>query len=548
MTGSFSEYVYAYDTTEAYAEPKKKKRKAYLTHVVGTGETIYSILVRYGLPLSVLREDNPELADIGRLRVGAILQINKSRIGSADKSQIAAEIEADRLLNHRDEEVRHDTDIYADDKSEIIVDSEGFVHHTVRKGETLFSISRYYGVAVPVLREQNMEKLYEGLRAGDELLVPIDKSYIEKGEFHGRPIRLMGDDNDPDVYEGTRPVRHYGTASMPINVALMLPMTSEGRAQTQFSEFYQGVLVALDTMKREGASINMRLYDTMHDSTKVSSIISSGEIADVDLIIGPVYGDTFEQVARYAHKRQIPIVSPLVSVDCNDNPFVYQMVSDESSHYDKLSTLFYGKRVVIMETGDEDKDFIDFVMRHADDCTIETFDREVKPDEAAMAIPDNKATVYVVGTKSRDMTIQVISKLAGIKTMAGGLKDISVVASSRIARMGIDPATLFKLGVSYVTTYHVDRSNLLVRKFDANYIGLFGKVPSLYAYKGYDLAMFFFGSMLETGSNFGDYMDNYYTTILQSRYKLKKVNPEGKFINTEWVLVTYTPEYNIVVQ
>ncbi|MDE6182893.1 MAG: ABC transporter substrate-binding protein, partial [Rikenellaceae bacterium] len=285
-----------------------------------------------------------------------------------------------------------------------------------------------------------------------------------------------------------------------------------------------------------------------HDSTKVNAIIASGEVADADLIIGPVYGDTFEQMAAYAHKRQIPIVSPLVSVKCNDNPFVYQMVSDESTHYDKLSSLFYGKRVVIMETGDEDKDFIDFVLRHADDCTIETFDKEVKPDEAAMAIPDDKATVYVVGTKSRAMTIQVISKLAGIKTMAGGLKDISVVASSRIARMGIDPATLFKLGVSYVTTYHVDRSNILVRKFDANYIGLFGKVPSLYAYKGYDLAMFFFGSMIETGSNFGDYMDNYYTTILQSRYKLKKTKPDGKFINTEWVLVTYTPDYNIVIQ
>ncbi len=114
--------------------------------------------------------------------------------------------------------------------------------------------------------------------------------------------------------------------------------------------------------------------------------------------------------------------------------------------------------------------------------------------------------------------------------------------------MGLDPASLFRLGVSYVTSYHVNRSDPLVRKFDADYIRRFGKVPSLYAYRGYDVAMFFFGTMLEMGSGFGDYMDNYYTTILQSRYKLKRFARNGKFVNTEWVLVDYAPSYNIYVR
>ena len=60
--------------------------------------------------------------------------------------------------------------------------------------------------------------------------------------------------------------------------------------------------------------------------------------------------------------------------------------------------------------------------------------------------------------------------------------------------------------------------------------------------------MFFFGTMLEMGSGFGDYMDNYYTTILQSRYKLKRFARNGKFVNTEWVLVDYAPSYNIYVR
>ncbi len=224
------------------------------------------------------------------------------------------------------------------------------------------------------------------------------------------------------------------------------------------------------------------------------------------------------------------------------------MAADASTHYDKIGPLLHGKHVVIIETGDDDSLFVDYVKKHAIDCSFLAFDRSAKPDVIVPIMPYGRETVFVVASKTREMTDQVISKLLGLKMLTSGRKQMSVVASSRISRMGLDPASLFRLGVSYVTSYHVNRSDPLVRKFDADYIRRFGKVPSLYAYRGYDVAMFFFGTMLEMGSGFGDYMDNYYTTILQSRYKLKRFARNGKFVNTEWVLVDYAPSYNIYVR
>ncbi len=547
----------AYENSE-YASPRRRNRNAYISHVVGTGETVYSVLVRYGLPLSVLRADNPGLPDDNEIKAGETLRINKSRMGSVNESQISAEIAADariRELSEKDsgetesEEVEvliGDYDESGYDVPPIEVDAAGFVHHEVVAEETLFGISRYYHVSVPVIREKNSDKLVDGLKIGTVLLIPVDMSLIYNGEMFGRPVRFIG--TDYDAYEGERPLKRFGTSYTPINVALMLPMTSDGHPQMQFSEFYQGVLIALDSIKREGASIDLNLYDTHHDSSKVYSLISSGDLADVDLMIGPVHRNTFELMAEYARARKIPIVSPLAEVGCQDNPYVYQMAADASTHYDKIGPLLHGKHVVIIETGDDDSLFVDYVKKHAIDCSFLAFDRSAKPDVIVPIMPYGRETVFVVASKTREMTDQVISKLLGLKMLTSGRKQMSVVASSRISRMGLDPASLFRLGVSYVTSYHVNRSDPLVRKFDADYIRRFGKVPSLYAYRGYDVAMFFFGTMLEMGSGFGDYMDNYYTTILQSRYKLKRFARNGKFVNTEWVLVDYAPSYNIYVR
>lgn len=551
-------YNYSADDAEVYDasdRDKRRKRRDYITHVVGIGETVYSILVRYGLPLNVLRADNDEITDDLQLKPGQTLFINKSAMGSATESQIATQVNAAVQPKEPEkepvvtEEVKKDVaqdDSVTTSGEVILVDRNGFVHHTVSEGETLFWIGRTYDVPVPVIREKNADKLTDGLIIGTTLMIPLDRAVIESGQIYGRPIRVM--DGDFEKYEGVRPAKNFGVGLQPVNVAMLLPMTVDGIPQKQFSEFYQGALVALDSIKREGVSVNLTLYDTKRDSSEVYRIVSSGEIADVDLIIGPVYDDMFPIVADYARARKIPVVSPLGDVDCDDNPYVFQMKADEEYHYDKLDALVSGKHIVVMTTGDDDEDFINYIKSRSSDVRLVAFNRTAKPDVLLPYMPYGKETLFIVAANSRVMADQVVSKLVGLRSLTAGRRDMSVVASSKIARMDIDPLALFKLGISYVTTYHIDRSDYLVRKFDGNYIRLFGNLPSLYAYKGYDITMFFLGTMVEMGSDFRDYMDNYYTTILRSRYKIKQLKPDGKFVNTEWILVTYDTDYSIDVE
>ncbi|MEG1935395.1 MAG: hypothetical protein RR141_05320, partial [Rikenellaceae bacterium] len=106
----------------------------------------------------------------------------------------------------------------------------------------------------------------------------------------------------------------------------------------------------------------------------------------------------------------------------------------------------------------------------------------------------------------------------------------------------------FSANVCYVTSYHVDRTSRAVVDFDRHYLGMFGGLPTLYSYRGYDVAMFFIGSMKEFGSDFYNYIADYYTTILQVTYRFNQKNPNSLLTNKEWMYVNYTPSYDIIVK
>ena len=553
---------------------KKKNKKKYLTHTVNVGESLLSILERYGVPLSVMLENNPQLLTRDLVR-GEQLKIDKSAVNTATSEQIRAEMAqgiqhfAERAsqavdesdLKNKQPEMqiapgRPVTEVALADTTEQSVSpapktqekGQEYIEHTVVPGETLFSLSRQYKVTVPDIRFANPEALKDGLKAGSVIRIPVAVSETESEfvEYEG-----LADQNkyDTEGEEIRKPVKNFDTPGTAIQVSLLLPMTDEGKQADQFTELYQGLLLALDSLKREGISIQLELFDTQRSLEKVNSIIASGALASSDLIIGPVYEKEFCEVAAYAKSRAIPIVSPLAAVGC-ENPYIFQMAPIEEHRWDKAKTFLQDKNVVFYESSQDDKEFVNQIKAIVPPgYKTRPFDPKEKPEEIGEILESDKETVFIVAPETEQLADAMLSKLSAIKKTAFSPKPMSVFGSSKFARMSaLDPAYFFLLNLRYITSYHVDRTNEEVLRFDSNYIKTFGAVPSLYSYRGYDIAMFFIGSLKEFGSDFYTYIDDYYTTILQVRYKFHRPSPDEGFKNEEWMMVNYTPSYNIIVQ
>lgn len=100
------------------------------------------------------------------------------------------------------------------------------------------------------------------------------------------------------------------------NVAVLFPfMLKELNATSKPNQFaydmYEGIRMALDSLKRKGIKINLYAYDTDKEGIKTGEILNLPELKTMDLIIGPVYPAQYSLVNEFGLVNQIVVINPL---------------------------------------------------------------------------------------------------------------------------------------------------------------------------------------------------------------------------------------------
>ena len=174
---------------------ERKKKRLFEIHTVNQGETAYSISKRYGVGLDVLMEDN-EGFDPTHLSIGQQINIRKSSVGSSDHAEIKEQIESSKdALNSV---------------------SDRFTHHMVARGETLYSLGKRYGLPVDSIVRYNEANLRDGLKVGSILRIPVapQSGYPSESDPHAGipgtgPVFPTDTPPLPDATAGERPVKRF---------------------------------------------------------------------------------------------------------------------------------------------------------------------------------------------------------------------------------------------------------------------------------------------------------------------------------------------------
>lgn len=510
----------------------RKKRRLFDVHTVNQGETAYSIAKRYGVGLDVLMEDN-EGFDPAHLSIGQQINIRKTSQGTSDSLRIGEQIET-----------------YTDALNQV---SDRFVHHIVERGETLYSLGKQYGIPVDSITRYNDSALKEGLKQGSILRMPVARR-----DSIGGTVAVV------DTATAVQPVPVGPNENMsvkavditsPMRVAVLLPMRVNGSSGRQFLEFYQGVLLALEELKADGISTQVDLFNTARSATEVESLLKRPELQQADLIIGPVYDECFPPVAAFAAERGIPVVSPLAEVRSADNSLLFQVAPVASSKYEKVKDdLSDARHVIVISSAQNDTEFAGeiapFIPKSAKRIN---YVRNMSTETLASQLSREKDNVIVVlsedETTSESILAYIGSICSGMAAKEGKEPVVRVISSSRWARFrNIDKDLFFKLNLRYVTSYHADRNNERVLNFDNRYISAFGALPSLYAYRGYDVAKLFVGKLKLHGAEFISYLNDADLPLLQTPYRFEQQQPGHRYENREWALVCYNGNYTIEVK
>ncbi|MRR20023.1 LysM peptidoglycan-binding domain-containing protein [bacterium] len=345
--------------------------KVYYIHTVLKGQTLYSISKAYNVSIDQISLDNK--LEANGIREGQVL-----RIRASNGSQPSPQGQPETRSANNGATIPAQTGAAAPAKP--LPQDERYLYHKVIKGETLATIAGLYGISVRDLKRANKGLLFP--HEGDNLMIPRKKMNDQSRERETataatsvKPDTLMADSinlaDEAEVFTvaGERTVISRLNGSL--KVAVLLPFfTDENNTRSYidstrrdaegnkiyrevirpegwiyegsmpFLEAYEGILVAVDSLRTLGLVVELDVYDTGADPYRTTSLINSGVLDKTDLIIGPVFSNIVEIVSSWAAERNIPVVSPVGLRDrsiLENKPTLYRVFPSENVAQDMMA-------------------------------------------------------------------------------------------------------------------------------------------------------------------------------------------------------------------
>lgn len=506
----------------------------YIYHTVARGETMYFLSKRYKVPIKELRKLNPETKS--GLRAGQVLKIEIAKV----KPEIAV--------------------------AKIVANKGNFMVHEVKPKETLYSISRKYGVAIDSLKLANAG-LKNELKIGQVLRIPKKKEVKEIAM--DRPRTAM---QGQVVVDSVVIKEKY-------NVCLMLPLfldendTLEVNAKPHdppeiypmsvFSlEFMHGVELALEELRQKGLSINFHVYDTKADEMVVRQLLSDPKMKDMNLFIGPFNHRNVDLVADFAIRQGVHVVC---AVDQSNkvllsNPNVSKVESSNTTQVEKLAAFVaerHHKDNVIMIDSQEMRDdplertFQEHYRRavrrypsRRSDAAQTSIIENYTVNELMEKMDKNSINVLVMPSANKSAVSDFMTRVHGLQKK-GYIIDVFGI-QKWLSFDNIEVDYKHDVNLHVTSGHHINYESEAMRDFLQAYRTEFFTDPGRYAMMGYDIGSYYLGGLHQFGIDFPKYFDAIQHRPVHLGFDHQVTGVESGFENRNVYILRYE-DYNVVM-
>jgi LysM repeat protein len=499
-------------------EQKPAASLDYIEHTVKEKETLYKIAKLYDVKVEEIFTLNPGLTEA--LKIGQVIKIpQKKTVVNVDKKE-----------TKKPEPVKPVLKTYA-----------------VQKGETLFSISKMFSITVDELKKAN-PGLKENLVTGQVIYLPanaVEPKVIENKLPEQKVV-------EPEKFEcgKTGKKEEY-------NIAFMIPFfldnpididtSSEGEI-TDYSlkpfsciQFYEGAMIAIDSLKSAGLNANVYVYDVNDETSKTEDILAKPEMKKMDMIIGPFYSSNFVTVSAWAKQNKVKIVNPFSTKKENveDNEYAFKLsISPEGQIcqlFKFLKAEYTDDNILLVYTNTtKDSELIkvysDNYSKHFTGKTLTEFNYYADGGVDGLTKKLDESKINII--------ISIVNGEAFISNYIRALRDLpvkykTIIIGNKIweSYTSLELEYLLNLNFHSYSNTFIDYKNQKVQNFVQEFRSRYGIEPDTLAFEGYDIATYFLGALMKYGSSFEKCTDNYSPELLQSKYSFVKVE-NGGYENT----------------
>ena len=506
-------------------------------HTIQAGETLYRLSVKYNITTQAICQANPGLST-ENFRTGQVIIIPvKSETKQVQDTPQAA--------------TKEETTVKMNDWKDM---------HKVERKETIFSISREYGITEEELIAANPELKKGKLKKGTFLFIPYGKNEKQAQQQETTtPVKELT--NEEAFSQNEELKKDIKTIKAAVLLPFMAGSTTNQDEQLRMVEYYEGFLMAVDSLKKQGVSIDLYTYDTKGKTATTNNILAKKEMKDMDIIFGPANTQDMDALATFADKNDIRLVVPFApKVDeVFKNPHIYQVNTPQSYLYSEVYEHFTRKfgdcNVIFLNAsnGDREKDdFIKGLKSELRNDGISYCDFTVTGNfyELTTVMDTLKNNVFIPTSGKSTALVKILPQLTQIRREMPhynmnlfGYPEWQTYTNDYLA-------SFYEIDTYFYSSFYTNNLFPAAVNFTHSYRRWYSKdmanIYPKYGMLGYDTGYFFLKGLSKYGNKMEENLSSIQVTPIQTGFKFERVNNWGGFINRKVFFVHFSKDYELI--
>lgn len=506
-------------------------------HTIQAGETLYRLSVKYNITTQAICEANPGLSS-ENFRSGQVIIIPVQSASKTEKETPKAT-------------AKEETTVKMNDWKDM---------HKVERKETIFSISREYGITEEELIAANPELKNGKLKRGTFLFIPYGRNEQKTQQTESKPIvQELTNEEIFSRFEDSK--KEIKTIKAAVLLPFMAGTSTNMEEQIRMVEYYEGFLMAVDSLKKEGVSVDLYTYDTKGKEATLNNILARKEMKNMDIIFGPARSQDIDALATFADKNNIRLVIPFApKVDqVFKNPHIYQVNTPQSylysEVYEHFNRKFSGCNVIFLNAsnGDREKDeFIKGMKTGLKENGISYRDFTMTDNfyDITTVMDTLKNNIFIPTSGKSTALVKILPQLTQIRRERPGYS-MNLFGYPEWQTYTNDYlASFYEIDTYFYSSFYTNNLFPAAVNFTHAYRRWYSKdmanIYPKYGMLGYDTGYFFLKGLSKYGNKMEENLGSIHVTPIQTGFKFERVNNWGGFINRKVFFVHFSKDYELI--
>lgn len=343
-----------------------------------------------------------------------------------------------------------------------------------------------------------------------------------------------------------------------IRLGVMLPLHNINGDGRRMVEYYRGVLMACDSLRKNGISVDVHAWN-VPENGDISQTLLEPDAAQCDLILGPLYSKQVHALAEFVSRHDIKLVIPF-SITCpelltNRNIFqVYQSpTAQNESVFQKFLDRFDGYHPVFIDCNDSTSQkgaFTSGLRRRLETKGVDYSITNLHSPDASFqnAFRNDMPNIVVLNTGRSPELGSVIGRLNRLTAANPRLEVMLFGYTEWMMYTKNYQYDFYKYNAYIPAPYFMNPLSSQTARFEQKYRWNFHQnmmqtLPR-FAMTGFDHAVFFLMGLHKYGKDFSGAAGSFGYAPIQTPLQFERMG-NGGLQNRSMVFVHYMPEHRM---